>query len=230
MEVIVINIPKKPTIRVNDRIRIPQVRVIDEAGNQLGIMTNTEALSLAQERGMDLVEISPTARPPVCKIMDYGKFKYEESKQARKARKNQHVMLIKEVKLRPKIDDHDYNFKVNHARDFLSHKDKVKFTVTFRGREMVHMDQGRKILENVVKDLADIGAVEIPARVEGRTMTLYMIPKKESTGGQVAPKAQASEAPRSTGREGPRPVPPPEGRKPPGPSAPRSAAPEAPKK
>lgn len=190
-----INLPKKPTIRVNDRIRIPQVRVIDEAGNQLGILTNLEALSLAQERGLDLVEISPTARPPVCKIMDYGKFKYEESKQARKARKNQHVMLIKEVKLRPKIDDHDYNFKVNHARDFLGHKDKVKFTVTFRGREMVHMDQGRRILENVVKDLADIGVVEIPARVEGRTMTLYMIPKKES--GQAAPKAAAPEAPKS---------------------------------
>jgi translation initiation factor IF-3 len=228
LEVMAINIPKKPTIRVNDRIRIPQIRVIDEAGNQLGIMSNTEALSMAQERGLDLVEISPTARPPVCKIMDYGKFKYEESKQARKARKNQHVMLIKEVKLRPKIDDHDYNFKVNHARHFLTHKDKVKFTVTFRGREMVHMDQGRKILDDVVKDLADIGVVEIPPRVEGRTMTLYMIPKKETPGGAGAAKPAAGEAPR---REGP-PAPRPAAQEPPktGGNAPRSAAPDAPKK
>jgi translation initiation factor IF-3 len=227
-EVVVINIPKKPTIRVNDRIRIPQVRVIDESGTQLGIMSNTEALSLAQERGLDLVEISPTARPPVCKIMDYGKFKYEESKQARKARKSQHVMLIKEVKLRPKIDDHDYNFKVNHARDFLSHRDKVKFTVTFRGREMVHMDQGRRILEDVVKDLADIGIVESPARVEGRTMTLIMIPKKDSTGAGPSAKA-VPEAARPAGEVPPR-KPAPEGQRPPGPPAPRSAAPGAPKK
>lgn len=190
-----INVPKKPAIRVNDRIRIPQVRVIDEEGNQLGIMSNLEALNLAQERMLDLVEISPTARPPVCKIMDFGKFKYEENKQARKARKHQHVMLVKEIKLRPKIDDHDYEFKVNHARTFLSHKDKVKFTVTFRGREMVHMEYGRRILEGVVKDLADIGVVEIPARVEGRTMTLYMIPKKEAAG-PAPSRSPAPEAPK----------------------------------
>lgn len=175
-----ITVPKKPPIRINDRIRIPQIRVIDEAGNQLGIMSNTEALSLAQDKGLDLVEISPTARPPVCKIMDFGKFKYEESKQARKARKNQHVMQIKEVKLRPKIDDHDYNFKVVHARNFLEGRDKVKFTVTFRGREMVHMELGRRILDDVVKDLADIGTVEVPPRVEGRTMTLIMIPRPQT--------------------------------------------------
>jgi translation initiation factor IF-3 len=142
-------------------------------------MTNTDALALAQEKGLDLVEISPTARPPVCKIMDYGKFKYEESKQARKARKNQHVMTIKEIKMRPKIDDHDYNFKVNHAREFLTHRDKVKFTVMFRGREMVHMELGKRILDSAVKELADIGIVEVPAKVEGRTMTLYMVPRKD---------------------------------------------------
>jgi len=176
-----ITVPKKPAIRVNDRIRIPQVRVIDDEGNQLGIMSNTEALSLAQEKGMDLVEISPTARPPVCKIMDYGKFKYEESKQARKARRNQHVMQIKEVKLRPKIDDHDYDFKVNHAREFLSHRDKVKFTVTFRGREMVHMELGRRILDDVVKDLAHEGGEVSTARflravnqASGRNFTKFV--------------------------------------------------------
>jgi translation initiation factor IF-3 len=162
------------------------VRVIDDDGSQLGIMSNTEALALAQDRGLDLVEISPSARPPVCKIMDYGKFKYEENKQARKARKHQHVMLVKEIKLRPKIDDHDYEFKVNHARAFLAHRDKVKFTVTFRGREMVHLDFGRRILDNVIKDLADIGVVEVPARVEGRTMTLFMIPRKDAVGGRHA--------------------------------------------
>ena len=197
LEVRVITVSKKPAVRVNDRIRIPQVRVIDEEGNQLGIMTNLEALSLAQERNLDLVEISPTARPPVCKIMDYGKFKYEENKQARKARKSQHVMEIKEIKLRPKIDDHDYDFKVNHARDFLTHRDKVKFTVTFRGREMVHMEHGRRILEDVIKDLADIGVVEIPARVEGRTMTLYMIPRKDAQAASAPPaRPAAPEAPK----------------------------------
>lgn len=197
-----ITVPKKPAIRINDRIRIPQVRVIDDEGNQLGIMSNTEALAMAQEKGMDLVEISPTARPPVCKIMDYGKFKYEESKQARKARKNQHVMQIKEVKLRPKIDDHDYNFKVNHARDFLSHRDKVKFTVTFRGREMVHMELGRRILDDVVKDLADIGTVEVPPRVEGRTMTLIMIPKPQTTAPAPRPATAGSGGASGAGSSG----------------------------
>lgn len=153
--------------------------MVAEDGSQLGIMSNTEALALAQERGLDLVEISPTARPPVCKIMDYGKFKYEEAKQARRARRNQHVMAVKEIKLRPKIDDHDYTFKINHAREFLTKRDKVKFTLMFRGREMVHKDIARKILESAIKDLADVGLVEIPAREEGRTMTMYMIPKKE---------------------------------------------------
>jgi translation initiation factor IF-3 len=186
-EVRAITVQKKPPIRVNDRIRIPQIRVIDADGSQLGIMSNTDALALAQERGLDLVEISPTARPPVCKIMDFGKFKYEEAKQARRARKNQHVQAIKEIKLRPKIDEHDYRFKVNHAREFLGHRDKVKFTIMFRGREMVHMELGRRILDNAVKDLADIGVVETPARVEGRTMTLYMIPRKDLPA--PAPKA-----------------------------------------
>ena len=193
MEVFAIPPEKKQQIRINDRIRIPQIRVIDADGSQLGIMTNTDALTLAQEKGLDLVEISPTARPPVCKIMDFGKFKYEESKQARKARKNQHIMVIKEIKLRPKIDEHDYNFKVNHAREFLTHRDKVKFTVMFRGREMVHMELGRRILDNAVKDLTDIGIVEVPARVEGRTMTLYMVPKKDAP----PPAPKAAPAPRS---------------------------------
>ena len=203
-EVIAIPPEKKQQVRVNDRIRIPQIRVIDADGSQLGIMTNTDALALAQEKGLDLVEISPTARPPVCKIMDYGKFKYEESKQARRARKNQHVMAIKEIKLRPKIDEHDYNFKVNHAREFLTHRDKVKFTVMFRGREMVHMELGRRILDNAVKELADIGIVEVPAKVEGRTMTLYMVPRKDlAAPGPKAP-ASAPAAPRpvvSTGED-----------------------------
>jgi translation initiation factor IF-3 len=198
-EVIAIPPEKKQQIRINDRIRIPQIRVIDADGSQLGIMTNTDALALAQEKGLDLVEISPTARPPVCKIMDYGKFKYEESKQARKARKNQHVMTIKEIKLRPKIDEHDYNFKVNHAREFLTHRDKVKFTVMFRGREMVHMELGKRILDNAVKELADIGLVEVPAKVEGRTMTLYMVPKKDVVA--PAPKPAGAPRPSATGED-----------------------------
>src|SRR5512145_563653 len=137
-EVAAITTSKQPEVRVNERIRVPQVRVIADDGEQAGVLPVREALALAQSRGLDLVEVSPTARPPVCRIMDYGKFKYEQNRRARKARKKQHVMHLKEIKMRPKIDEHDYGFKMDHARQFLAARDKVKFTITFRGREMAH--------------------------------------------------------------------------------------------
>jgi len=143
----------------------------------VGILAIREALAYAQERQLDLVEVSPTARPPVCRVMDFGKYKYEQNKKQQKARKKQHVTHLKEVKLRPKIEEHDYTFKVNHGRRFLELHDKVKFTVTFRGREMAHTDAGYRLLEKVVKDLEEVGQVENPARLEGRNLVLLMVPR-----------------------------------------------------
>jgi len=136
-----------------------------------------EALAYAQERQLDLVEVSPTAKPPVCRVMDFGKFKYEQNKKQQKAKRKQHVTHLKEVKLRPKIEEHDYRFKVEHGRRFLELHDKVKFTVTFRGRELAHPEAGHRLLEKVIKDLEGVGHVEIPARMEGRSLVLLMVPR-----------------------------------------------------
>jgi translation initiation factor IF-3 len=160
--------------------------VIGPDGEQVGILGIREALAYALERQLDLVEVSPTARPPVCRVMDFGKFKYEQNKKLQKARKKQHVTHLKEVKLRPKIEEHDYLFKVNHGRRFLELHDKVKFTVTFRGREMAHTDSGFRLLERVVKDLEEVGQVENAARLEGRNLVLLMVPR--STTGAKAPE------------------------------------------
>jgi translation initiation factor IF-3 len=174
-----ISVPKQPEVRVNERIRVPQVRVIGDDGEQVGVLTVREALTMAQSRGLDLVEVSPTARPPVCRIMDYGKFKYEQNRRARKAKKKQHQMQLKEIKMRPKIDEHDYEFKVQHARDFLGGRDKV--TVTFRGREMAHQEIGHKLIQRVLADLTEISTVESPPRSEGRTLSAVLMPKAHST-------------------------------------------------
>ena len=176
---------KQPEVRVNERIRVPQVRVIGEDGSQVGVLPVREALALAQSKGLDLVEVSPTARPPVCRIMDYGKFKYEQNRRARKAKKKQHQMQLKEVKMRPKIEEHDYGFKVQHAREFLSERDKVKLTVTFRGREIAHQDLGHKIIQRAIADLADLATVESPPRSEGRTLTAVLMPRPSKTGGKA---------------------------------------------
>jgi translation initiation factor IF-3 len=168
------------------------VRVIGDDGAQLGILGVREALALAQEKGLDLVEVSPTARPPVCRIMDYGKFKYEQSKRERKARKKQHVMHLKEVKLRPKIDEHDYDFKMTHAREFLTHRDKVKVTVTFRGREMAHQELGHQMLQRVIANLADIATPESVPKSEGRTLVMIMLPKPAKVGGAAGPSTEAA--------------------------------------
>jgi translation initiation factor IF-3 len=137
--------------------------------------------------------VSPTARPPVCRIMDYGKFKYEQNRRARKARKNQHVMHLKEVKMRPKIDDHDYDFKMQHAREFLAARDKVKFTITFRGREMAHQEIGRQLIERIVAELAELATVEQSARSEGRTLTMVVMPKPHQQLAQQKPAAPKGE-------------------------------------
>ncbi len=163
------------------------VRVISSDGDQLGVMAISEALKMAQVQNCDLVEVSPKARPPVCRIMDFGKFKYEQSKHERQAKKKQHVYQIKEVKVRPKIEDHDYDFKLRNARKFLLGRDKVKFTCVYRGREMTHQELGVALMEKVVEDLADVGFVESRPMMEGRALVMIIAPRKDLK--QQAPEA-----------------------------------------
>src|SRR5690606_27347329 len=171
-----INIEKR--VRVNRQIRISPVRVIDEDGAQLGIMPVEEALAAAEERGLDLVEVAPNARPPVVRIMDYGKYKYEQARKAREARRKQHQIQVKEVKFRPGIDEHDFEFKVRHARRFLEEGNKVKATMMFRGRQMAHPELGREVLARVAEVLEDVGRVESEPLMEGRNMTMVLAPRK----------------------------------------------------
>jgi translation initiation factor IF-3 len=153
------------------------VRVISPDGEQLGIMTVPAALQSAQDQGMDLVEVAPQATPPVCRIMEYGKFKYEQSKREALARKKQTVIVIKEIKFRPKTDEHDYQFKLKHIMRFLEAKNKVKVVIRFRGREIIHMDKGLIMLNRVRDDVAELAVVETEARTEGRTMVMMLAPK-----------------------------------------------------
>lgn len=164
-------------VRVNRQIRISPVRVVTAEGEQLGVLPVEEALAAAQERGLDLVEVAPLARPPVVKIMDYGKYKFEEAKAARAAKKKQHVIHLKEVKYRPGIDDHDFDFKTRHAREFLAEGNKVKVTMMFRGRQMAHPELGKAVLDRVAGTLGDIGKIEQEAKLDGRNMIMVLAPK-----------------------------------------------------
>lgn len=163
-----------------------EVRVIDENGEQLGIMPTHQALAVAQERDLDLVEVAPQARPPVCRIMDYGKFRYEQSKKEREARKKQKVLTIKEVRMSPKIDTHDLQIKMRSAERFLRDGDKVKFTVRFRGREIVHADMARQKLTELATELKDICVVERPPKLEGRQMIMILAPTNQEAKPQAA--------------------------------------------
>jgi translation initiation factor IF-3 len=166
-------------MRVNERIRVREIRVIDDTGQQVGIMSPQQALAIAREKGLDLVEISPTASPPVCRIMDYGKFQYLEQKRQRQAKKHQKVIEVKEIKFRPKVDEHDYQFKKKHIERFLSEGDKVKATIFFRGREMAHPEIGRRILERLIDDLADVATPENMPRQEGNQMHTILSQKRK---------------------------------------------------
>jgi translation initiation factor IF-3 len=163
--------------RVNRRIRVPQVRVIGADGGQLGVLDTSEALRIAEEAGLDLVEVSPKAMPPVCKIMDYGKFKYEDSKKKKEAKKHQSTVTLKEIKFRPKTDDHDLDFKVKHIRRFLVEGNKAKLVVIFRGREIVHPETGQAMLKRVVDLTSDIAMVEQAPMMEGRRMLMIIAPR-----------------------------------------------------
>ena len=164
-------------VRVNEQIRISPVRLIDSDGAQIGIVSIEEARQLSRERNLDLVEVAPTARPPVVRIMDYGKYKYRENKKAKEAKKKQHVIQMKELKLRSKIDEHDLQFKLRHARKFLEKQYKVKITMVFRGREVVHKELGERILQRVCDEVSDIASQEGEIKMEGRNMVLILIPK-----------------------------------------------------
>jgi translation initiation factor IF-3 len=174
---------------VNDRIRVSPVRLIGSDGEQLGIVPVNEALSRAQDQGLDLVEVSPTARPPVCRIMDFGKYKYELAKREKQAKKKQHSFQLKEMRYRPKIDEHDYQFKTRHVREFLISGSKVRAMVFFRGREMSRLEYGKKVLERLEQDLKEIAVVDSPARMEGRNMSMVLSPKPD-----VVKKAQLAKA------------------------------------
>lgn len=165
-------------VRRNELIRARELRVIGADGEQLGILSRNDALAMAKDNGLDLVEVAATSDPPVCRIMDYGKFKYEQQKKKQEAKKRQTVVQIKEIKVRPKTDDHDYETKVRHIRRFIEEGDRCKITVFFRGREIVHKDRGMSILDRVVQDLADIAKVDQEARSEGRTLQMMLVPKK----------------------------------------------------
>ena len=164
--------------------------MIDDAGEQLGIMPPPEALTIARQKGLDLVEISPTAAPPVCRIMDFGKYQYQEQKRTREARRHQKVIEVKEIKFRPKVDEHDYQFKKKHIERFLADGDKVKATIFFRGREMAHPEIGRRILQRLVEELAEVAVAEMMPRLEGNQM--HTILSRRTTGGGKSKPAAAA--------------------------------------
>ena len=163
---------------INEQIRDKEVRVIGEDGSQLGIMSAKEAQALAEEAGVDLVKIAPNAQPPVCRIVDYGKFKYEQTRKEKEAKKKQHVTEVKEIRLSPNIDTNDLNTKINSARKFLTKGDRVKVTLRFRGREMAHMQASKHILDDFAEALADCSTMDKEPKIEGRSMTMFLVEKK----------------------------------------------------
>jgi translation initiation factor IF-3 len=170
--------------RINDRIRVSEVRLVGPEGEQVGIVPIGKALELAGESDLDLVEVAPTARPPVCKLMDYGKFKYENAQKARESRRNQSLTVIKEMKLRPKIDAHDYETKKGHVERFLKQGDKVKITIMFRGREQSRPELGFRLLQRLADDIAELGSVESAPKQDGRNMVMVVAPHRGTKGGR----------------------------------------------
>ncbi len=195
--------PERDTTRINERIRVPEVRLIDDEGQQVGILKTPDALKYAQERDLDLVEVAPEARPPVCRVLDYSKYKYELAQKQKAARKHQQQITIREIKFRPKIAQHDYDTKKGHVTRFLKHKDKVKITIMFRGREVTHPERGVMLLERLAEELAELAVVEQRPIQDGRNMTMMLGPSKavlaetgergaEPEGDAAAPVEQAA--------------------------------------
>jgi translation initiation factor IF-3 len=176
--------PERDTTRVNERIRVPEVRLIDDQGAQVGVLKTPDALRFAQERDLDLVEVAPEARPPVCRVLDYSKYKYEQAQKLKQARKHQQQITVREIKFRPKIAQHDYDTKKHHVERFLRHRDKVKVTIMFRGRELTHPERGTAILDRLAEELTELGVVEQRPMQEGRNMTMMMAPSKAVLAGR----------------------------------------------
>jgi translation initiation factor IF-3 len=172
--------PERDQTRINERIRVAEVRLVDEDGSQIGVIKTDEALAMAQERDLDLVEVAPESRPPVARLLDYSKYKYEQEQKAKAARKHQQQVNVREIKLRPKIADHDYNTKKGHVERFLKHQDKVKVTIMFRGREQAHPERGRALLERLFEDVSELAVIESSPQQEGRNMHMMLAPSPES--------------------------------------------------
>ncbi len=166
-------------MRINERIRVSPIRLIGANGEQVGIIPTREALDRARDSGLDLVEVSPNSRPPVCRIMDFGKFKYELSKKDKLAKKKQHSFQLKEMRFRPKIDEHDFMFKTRHVKEFLEEGSKVRVFLMFRGREMAHVEFGRVIIDRIITELASVATVDVAPKLEGNTMSMVLTPKPE---------------------------------------------------
>jgi translation initiation factor IF-3 len=182
--------PAQPTTRINEQIRVPRVRLVDSDGSQVGIKTRDEALEYAHSKDLDLVEVAPNADPPVCRIMDYGKYRYEQEQKAKTARKHQSQINVKEIKLRPKIGNHDYETKKGHVVRFLNQKAKVKVTIMFRGREQTHPERGRDLLMRLAEDVKELGQIESPPLQDGRNMVMVLAPSK--TAGREVGAAQSA--------------------------------------
>jgi translation initiation factor IF-3 len=183
--------PERDSTRINERIRVPEVRLIDEKGEQVGVMRTNDALRYAQERDLDLVEVAPDARPPVCRVLDYSKYKYEQAQKLKQARKHQQQITIREIKFRPKIAQNDYNTKKGHVERFLRHKDKVKITIMFRGREVTHPERGVMILDRLAEELAELAVIEQRPIQDGRNMTMMLGPSKAVLSGEIDNPASA---------------------------------------
>jgi translation initiation factor IF-3 len=170
--------PERDLTRINERIRVPEVRLIDENGTQLGVVSRDEALDYARQRDLDLVEVAADARPPVCRVLDYSKYKYEQEQKQKAARKHQQNINVREIKFRPKIAQHDYDTKKGHVERFLKHRDKVKVTIMFRGREVTHPERGEMILNRLADELGDLAIIEQRPTQDGRNMTMMLAPAK----------------------------------------------------
>ena len=185
---------------------MPEVRLIDENGNQVGVMRTSEALRYAQDKDLDLVEVAPEARPPVCRVLDYSKYKYEQAQKLKQARKHQQQITIREIKFRPKIAENDYNTKKGHVERFLRHKDKVKITIMFRGREVTHPERGVMILDRLAEELAEIAVVEQRPIQDGRNMTMMLGPSKAVLSGELVEPAADGDAPEGDAAGAPEPA------------------------
>jgi translation initiation factor IF-3 len=192
--------PERDQTRINERIRVAEVRLVDEDGSQIGVVKTDQALAMAADRDLDLVEVAPDSRPPVARLLDYSKYKYEQEQKAKAARKHQQQVNIREIKLRPKIADHDYETKKGHVERFLRHQDKVKVTIMFRGREQAHPERGRALLERLFEDIGELATIEQHPQQEGRNMHMLLAPSRQASA-QAREEGQAAASESDSGGE-----------------------------